>query len=105
MTFLVFPNIFFIAPIAPKHGALNKLKQTYAYADSGVKNENGLPVANILLEIFLFSNPAIIDMDDITCSFAINPCIDETAISQLFFPTIGTNTQDIFRPISAKILS
>ena len=34
-------------------------------------------------------NPAIMLIDDITCSFATNPCIAETAASQLNVPSIG----------------
>ena len=38
--FLVPPSSLFIAPIAPKHGAENKLNTINAYADAGLKNPN-----------------------------------------------------------------
>ena len=87
--FLVLPNSLLIAPIAPKHGALNRLNTINAYALIGVKKLKADDLKIIELSCIPSLRPAIILIDDITCSFATNPCIAETAASQLNVPSIG----------------
>ena len=103
-TFLVLPNSFFIAAIAPKHGAENKLNIVNANAEAGVKNPKAPVLLKIFIELVLSAKPLITAIDDTTCSFAISPCIAETVTSQLFTPTIGLNIQDILFPKFANML-
>ena len=63
-----------MAPIAPKHGALNRLNTINAYADAAVKNPNMPSLANIWLPSSTSSaNPPITAIEDITCSLATSP--------------------------------
>lgn len=84
------PNSFFMALIAPKHGALNKLKTTNAYADAGEKKLKAEEALKRLYELDVFDKRLFITfMEDTTCSLAIIPCMAQTVASQLFVPRIG----------------
>ena len=67
------PSSRFIAAIAPKHGALNRLKMQNAYAESGVKNENAEEEKSDETASEFSASPAIMFMLETTCSLATRP--------------------------------